>query len=208
MVALPLFFCSGVSDCTGAQKDELGGGDASVLKYFVDRLSMLMNFMRHLRVWNLLEQFKTQYQKHYTNDAEELNDLFKKSKANVVKLNALNHEPDFGTTSMSNGMMIKGKNTIMKERIAINCAVSEIVFQPLHSDTDTSKLDDERIIAVREEPNLHIVFYQKDVPTLEPSLSTWCQRVSAGMYMLCSDKTGTHTQNIMSIESKLLWCET
>ena len=30
----------------------------------------------------------------------------------------------------------------------------------------------------------------------------------AGMDMLCSDKTGTRTQNIMTIESKLLWCET
>ena len=40
---------------------------------------------------------------------------------------------------MSNSMMIKGKNTIMNERIWINCVVSEIVFQPLHSDTDTSK---------------------------------------------------------------------
>ena len=27
-----------------------------------------------------------------------------------------------------------------------------------------SKLHDERIIAVQEEPNLHIVFYQRDVP--------------------------------------------
>ena len=30
----------------------------------------------------------------------------------------------------------------------------------------------------------------------------------AGMDMLCSDKTGTRTQNIMTIESKLPWCET
>ena len=29
---------------------------------------------------------------------------------------------------------------------------------------DTERLHDERIIAVREEPNLHIVFYQRDVP--------------------------------------------
>ena len=50
---------------------------------------------------------------------------------------SLNHEPVFGITSMSNSMMIKGKNTIMKERIWINCVVSEIVFQLLHSDTDT-----------------------------------------------------------------------
>ena len=30
----------------------------------------------------------------------------------------------------------------------------------------------------------------------------------AGMDMLCSDNTGTLTQNIMTVESKLLWCET
>ena len=30
----------------------------------------------------------------------------------------------------------------------------------------------------------------------------------AGMDMLCSDQTGTRTQNIMTIESKLPWCET
>ena len=28
------------------------------------------------------------------------------------------------------------------------------------------------------------------------------------MDMLCSDKSGKLTQNIMTIESKLLWCET
>ena len=35
----------------------------------------------------MLDQFRTQYQKHYENDAEELNpyDLFKKSKARVTK---------------------------------------------------------------------------------------------------------------------------
>ena len=87
----------------------------------------------------MLEQFKTQYQKPYTNDAEELKRyvIFGKSKAHVVKLNVLNHEPVFGITSMSNSMTIKGKNTIMKERSWINCVVSEIVFQASHSDTDT-----------------------------------------------------------------------
>ena len=79
----------------------------------------------------MLEQFRTQYQKHKTNDAEEFKryDLFKKSKAHVAKLNALNPEQVFGITSISNSMMI--------ERIWIHCVVSEIVFQPLHSDTDT-----------------------------------------------------------------------
>ena len=49
------------------------------------------------------EQFKTQYQKYYANDAQELEryGLFKKSKARVAKLNALNPEPVFGITSMS-----------------------------------------------------------------------------------------------------------
>ena len=32
--------------------------------------------------------------------------------------------------------------------------------------------------------------------------------VLAGFNMLCSDKTGTLTQNFMTIESKLPWCET
>ena len=30
----------------------------------------------------------------------------------------------------------------------------------------------------------------------------------AGTDMLCSDKTGTRTQNIMTVKSKLPWCET
>ena len=30
----------------------------------------------------------------------------------------------------------------------------------------------------------------------------------AGMDMLCSDKTGTRPQSIVTIESKLPWCET
>ena len=49
-----------------------------------------------------MEQFKTQYQKHYANDAEELNhrDLFQKSKARVAKLHALNPEAVSGITSM------------------------------------------------------------------------------------------------------------
>ena len=79
--------------------------------------------------------------------------------------------------SMSNRMMIKTKNITMKERIWINPVTSEITSQPLEPDTDTSKLHDERTIAVREEPNLHIVFYQKNV--LDEMRTPWklpCRR--------------------------------
>ena len=115
-----------------------------------------MKFMRLFTFWNVLEQFKRQHQKHYENDADELKryGFFKKSKASVVKLNELNPEQVFGITAMSNSMMIKGKNTIMKERIWINCADSEIVLQPLEPDTDTSKLHVKRFTA--EEPSLHV----------------------------------------------------
>ena len=51
----------------------------------------------------MLEQFKRQHQKHYENDTDELKryGFFKKSKANVVKLDTLNPEPVSGITSMS-----------------------------------------------------------------------------------------------------------
>ena len=90
-----------------------------------------MNFTHISTDWNVLEQFKTQYLKHYANDADELEryGFFKKSKANVVKLNALNHEPVFGFTSISNSMMIKGKNIIMKERIWTSGVINETTFE-------------------------------------------------------------------------------
>ena len=50
-----------------------------------------------------LYDYRTQYQKHYTYDADELEryGLFKKSNSHVAKLNPLNPEPVFGITSMS-----------------------------------------------------------------------------------------------------------
>ena len=74
----------------------------------------------------MLEQFKTHYQKHYANDADELERF------------------------VSRSMMIKAKNIIMKERIWINRVISKIMKKPLESDTD-AQFHDERIIAVREE---------------------------------------------------------
>ena len=56
-------------------------------------------------ILNNLERVGTvqlRYQKHYENDTDELKryGFFKKSKANVVKLNTLNPEPVSGITSM------------------------------------------------------------------------------------------------------------
>ena len=59
-------------------------------------------------------------------------------------------------------MTIKANNKIMKERIWMNRVASEIVFRPLHPDTGAPS-HDERVVAVREEPNLHLEFYQRDV---------------------------------------------
>ena len=56
---------------------------------------------------------------------------------------------------LSRSMMIKAKNIIMKERIWINRVISKIETQPLESDTD-ARLHEERIIAVQEEPSLHV----------------------------------------------------
>ena len=83
----------------------------------------------------MLEQFQTRYQKHYANEAKELKrfDLFKESKANVVKLNALNHEPVFGITSMSNRMTIEARNNIMKRRTRINRVAQRDVTNVNHS---------------------------------------------------------------------------
>jgi len=59
----------------------------------------------------------TQYQKHHANDAEELEryGLFKKSKARMTKLNALNPESVFGITSMSD-KHVKSQKTLHDER--------------------------------------------------------------------------------------------
>ena len=53
----------------------------------------------------------------------------------------------------------------------------------------------------------------EDGPTVLWQRQTVVSRLASieelvGMDMLCSNKTGTLTQNIMTIESKLPWCET
>ena len=94
------------------------------------------------------------YQKHYANDADELEryGLFKKSKARVAQrddMKRLRSEDD-------------DKH---KEHIDHDSKHDKTVASVLAQlDGVDSKLYDERIIAVQEEPNLHTVFYQRDVP--------------------------------------------
>ena len=57
---------------------------------------------------------------------------------------------------LSRSMTIKAISTIMTERIWNNCAASEIVFQPMYPQI-SDPLHDESVIAVREEPNLHLL---------------------------------------------------
>ena len=92
----------------------------------------------------------TQYQKYHANDAEELEryGLFKKSKARITKLNALNPEAVFGITSMSD-KHVKSQETLHDAKVTDE--------DGLLSRSTMIKAKDiimnERIVAVREEPN-------------------------------------------------------
>ena len=59
---------------------------------------------------------------------------------------------------VSRSITIRGQKAIMKERIWFDRVASEIVFQPLHPGTGAS-LHSERVIAVREEADLHLEFF-------------------------------------------------
>ena len=64
----------------------------------------------------------------------------------------MSDEDDF----LSHTMTIKPNNTIVKERIWVNRVASESVFQALHPGAG-NQLHDERVSAVREEPDFHTV---------------------------------------------------
>ena len=63
--------------------------------------------------------------------------------------------------TLSSSMMTKAKNTLVKERLWTNRVASEIVFLFLHLDTG-APLHEERVTAVREEPNLQLKFHLHD----------------------------------------------
>ena len=69
-------------------------------------------------------------------------------------MNASDEEVSDEDGCLSRSMTIKAINTIMTKRIWINCAASEIAFQPLYSDTG-APLREERVTTVRKKPNLH-----------------------------------------------------
>ena len=64
--------------------------------------------------------------------------------------------------TLSSSKTTKAKNTLVKERLWTNRVASEIVFQSLHPDTG-APLHEERVTAVREEPNVHLEFYLQGV---------------------------------------------
>ena len=56
----------------------------------------------------------------------------------------------------------------MKERTWIDPVTSKIMKQPLESDAD-AQLHEERVISVRNKPNLHLEFNTRNVPHEMPS---------------------------------------
>jgi len=89
-----------------------------------------------------LYAYCTHYQKHYANDADELEryGLFKTSKASVAKLDALNPEPVFGITSMSKNP-INGVETIVRDGRGFNRALDAHSFELVHQETSSSTDD-------------------------------------------------------------------
>ena len=67
-------------------------------------------------------------------------------------------------------MMIKAKNTLMKERTWIIRVASELGVSAVHPDTD-SPLHDECVIAVREELNLHLSLQPDVTDGMRPPLN-------------------------------------
>jgi hypothetical protein len=59
-------------------------------------------------------------------------------------------------------MTLRSNNKTVRERIRIDRVASEIVYQPLQPDSGVP-MDEERVIAVRSDPNLHLEYFQRFV---------------------------------------------
>jgi len=69
-----------------------------------------------------------------------------------------------------------GEKTTVKEHIIINREASEIVYQPMNIETDKPS-HQERVIAIKEEPFLHLEYYQRELT--DGMRSSWTAPVSA-----------------------------
>ena len=103
----------------------------------------------------------SQDHKHSANDADELEryGLLKKSKARVAKhdyQSKAHHHETLGS-KLKQVLELKAKDHDSKHDKTVASLLT------LLDDVD-SKLHDECVITVREEPNLHIVFYKRGVP--------------------------------------------
>ena len=78
---------------------------------------------------------------------------------------------------LSGSMTTTATNTIMTERIWIIFVASEILFQPMYSDTG-APLHEERVITVRKKPNLHLELCQQDVTCGMRTPDRVCQHVA------------------------------
>ena len=122
---------------------------------------------------------------------------------------------------LSSNNTIRANNKIVTERTWTGLVTSKFETQPLESNTD-DQLHDERVVAVREEPSLHVNPISEMSQSRSSRLHVRMSKKSgwnivsrlasneehAGTNMLWSDKTGTRTQSTMTIESRLPWCET
>ena len=109
--------------------------------------------------------------------------LFKKLKARVAKLNALNPEPVSGTTSMMD--------------------FSQVVYDRLSDETVEN--DGE---ALFEKISSYGRSFITNKVSLDGPTRANVQEVKLEWTWICADKTGMLTQNFMTVESKLPWCET
>jgi len=59
-------------------------------------------------------------------------------------------------------MTITATNTTVQEHIVINREANEMVYQPIHLETGVPQIE-ERVIAIKTDPHLHLEYYQRDL---------------------------------------------
>jgi len=59
-------------------------------------------------------------------------------------------------------MTITANNTTVQEHILINRVANELVFQPINLETGVPQIE-ERVIAIKNDPHLHLEYYQRDL---------------------------------------------